>query len=83
MGTFYARHAEADSLASLVLMGYLCTNDNEGDTMNDIRLTTRGKIILVAAIFATVYGLFIAVTPEECNVPTEDMSQGCISLLYP
>lgn len=51
--------------------------------MNDIRLTTRGKIILVAAIFATVYGLFIAVTPEECNVPTEEMSHGCISLLYP
>jgi hypothetical protein len=83
MGTFYVRHAGADSLASVFLMGYLWTNDNEGDIMNDIRLTTRGKIILVAAILATVYGLFIAVTPEECNVPTENMSQGCISLLYP
>lgn len=51
--------------------------------MNDIRLTTRGKVVLVAAILATVYGLFIVTTPDECKVSTEDMSSACISLLYP
>lgn len=50
--------------------------------MNSIRLTTRGKIVLAAAIVATFWALLAATTPDECKVATEDMSRGCISLVY-
>lgn len=50
--------------------------------MNTIRLTTRGKIVLAVAIAATFWALITAVTPDECKVSVENMSQGCISLVY-
>lgn len=54
--------------------------------MNDIRLTRRGKVVV--AILAGLGLYFVAaaalgsVTPDECKVPTDQMSQGCIALIY-
>lgn len=54
--------------------------------MNDIRLTRRGK--MVVAILAGLGLYFVAaaalnsVTPDECKVPSDQMSQGCIALIY-
>ena len=50
--------------------------------MNSIRLTTRGKIVLAVAIVATFWALISVTTPDECKVSAEDMSRGCISLVY-
>jgi hypothetical protein len=50
--------------------------------MSTIRLTTRGKVILAVLVIAGVLALMAAVTPDECNVSSEDMSQACKSLLY-
>lgn len=54
--------------------------------MNTVRLTTRGKIVL-GALLAVVFYLVAsaalsAVTPDECKVPFDQMSQGCVSLIY-
>lgn len=54
--------------------------------MSEITLTKRGKI--VAGVLAAVAGYllvsaaFAAVTPDECQVPTDQMTQGCIALIY-
>jgi hypothetical protein len=54
--------------------------------MNNIRLTTRGKIVL--AVLAVLAGYLVAsaalgaVTPDECKVPNDQMTQGCIALIY-
>ena len=54
--------------------------------MNDIKLTRRGKaVVAVLAILAgylLVSSVFNSVTPTECKVPTKELSQGCITLLY-
>ena len=50
--------------------------------MSDIRLTTRGKIVLAVALVATFWALVAVVTPDECEVPADQMSRGCISLVY-
>jgi lysophospholipid acyltransferase (LPLAT)-like uncharacterized protein len=58
----------------------------KGADMNEIRLTTRGKVLLGIAVALVAYVLASAalgaVTPDECKVPTEQMSQGCIALIY-
>lgn len=54
--------------------------------MNDMKLTRRGKAVV--AVIAIVAGYLLAsallssVTPTECKVPTKELSQGCITLLY-
>ena len=54
--------------------------------MTDIRFTTRGKIVL--AVLAVLAGYLVAsaalsaVTPDELQVPTDQMTQGCITLIY-
>lgn len=50
--------------------------------MNTIRLTTFGKVMLTVAIAATFWALIAAVTPDECEVAADQMSRGCISLVY-
>lgn len=35
--------------------------------MKDIRLTTRGKVVLAVAILATFWFAVNAVTPDECK----------------
>lgn len=61
-------------------------HNDEGEHMNDIRLTRRGKIVLgivVAALSIITYSLLMdIVTPAECKVPFEQMSQGCIDTIY-
>lgn len=58
----------------------------KGKDMNDIRLTRRGKVVV--AILAGLGLYFVAaaalnsVTPDECKVPSDQMSQGCIALIY-
>lgn len=54
----------------------------KGNDMSDIRLTTRGKIVLAVALVATFWALVAVVTPDECEVPADQMSRGCISLVY-
>lgn len=52
-----------------------------------MKLTKRGRIvkrIVIAIILLSVVGwLFNVTTPKECKVPTEQLSQFCIDLLYP
>lgn len=54
---------------------------------NKIRLTQRGRIVRGIVIALAVYLLFAwlndITTPEHCKVAFEDLSQGCIDLLYP
>lgn len=47
------------------------------------RLTRRGKWA-VAILILIILGLINdSTTPDECKVPTEQMSQFCVDLLYP
>jgi hypothetical protein len=54
--------------------------------MDTVRLTRRGKIVV--AILLALAGYLVAsaalsaVTPDECKVSTEQMSRGCIALIY-
>jgi hypothetical protein len=54
--------------------------------MNDIRLTTRGKVVFGAFIaalsVATFWMLLDIVTPEECKVSRSEMSAACEMLIY-
>ncbi len=54
--------------------------------MSDIKLTRRGKaviaVIAIVAGYLLVSAVFNSVTPTECKVPTKELSQGCITLLY-
>lgn len=50
--------------------------------MNAIRLTTRGKVVLAILAIAGVLALMASVTPDECKVSSDNMSQACKSLLY-
>jgi hypothetical protein len=47
------------------------------------RLTKRGKIVLGIVIVAFIVWANNATTPKQCKVPTEQMSQFCLDLLYP
>lgn len=64
----------------------LSQRQRKGNDMNDVRLTRRGKVVV--AILAGLGLYFVAaaalnaVTPEECKVPTSQMTQGCVSLIY-
>lgn len=50
-------------------------------------LTRRGRIVrnIAIGILALLAWNWIddATTPEQCKVPVEEMSQGCLDLLYP
>lgn len=52
-----------------------------------MKLTKRGRIVkrlvIAIVILLVVAWLFDVTTPQECKVPTEQMSQFCIDLLYP
>jgi lysophospholipid acyltransferase (LPLAT)-like uncharacterized protein len=54
--------------------------------MREITLTKRGKIVagVLAAIagYLLVSAVLAAITPDECKVPTDQMNQGCIALIY-
>jgi hypothetical protein len=54
--------------------------------MTNVRLTARGKfvvaVLVVLAVFTALSVSLNAVTPKECNVSVENMSQGCKSLIY-
>ena len=58
----------------------------KGQKMNDMKLTRRGKavvaVIAILAGYLLVSAVFNSVTPTECKVPTKELSQGCITLLY-
>lgn len=51
------------------------------------RLTRRGRLVIgwaIALAFLAVFALAnYATTPSECRVPTEQMSQFCLDLMYP
>lgn len=74
------------------------TNKPKGKTMKlataerhvgqtKLRLTPRGRVvvgILAFLAFLAAWALLDHLTtPEVCRVPFEEMSQGCINLLYP
>jgi hypothetical protein len=52
-----------------------------------VRLSKRGRYVIGTMLFIVslvVIGfLNNATTPEDCKVPTEQMSQWCLDLLYP
>lgn len=52
-----------------------------------IKLNKRGRIVkrivIALLVLVTIGWLFNVTTPKECKVPTEQMSQFCIDLLYP
>lgn len=54
--------------------------------MQDIRLTKRGKVVfgifLAALGLATYWMLLDIVTPNECKVPRDQMSAGCVMTIY-
>lgn len=54
--------------------------------MQDIRLTTRGKVVfgifLAALSIATYWMLLDIVTPDNCKVPAAQMSEACAMLVY-
>lgn len=53
--------------------------------MKDIRLTTRGKIVfgllLLVGLVLFYWAASTVLTPEDCRVSVEEMSQACKSLL--
>lgn len=40
-------------------------------------------VALVAGVLAVIWLALDATTPDECKVPTEQMSAACLSLLQP
>lgn len=52
-----------------------------------MKLNRRGRIVrnfFIAGLFLLLIGfLFNVTTPQECKVPTNEMSQFCLDLLYP
>lgn len=55
--------------------------------MTQVRLTRRGKIvrntIITLITVAALLWLNNATIPDECKVPFEEMSTGCVKLLFP
>ncbi len=56
-------------------------------TQTPIRLTQRGRIvrnIVVGILVFTLWGVLENITtPDKCKVPTSQMDQSCLNLLYP
>ena len=52
-----------------------------------VTLNKRGRIVVGTLMFVAFLMLWAfldnATTPESCKVPTEQMSQFCLDLLYP
>jgi hypothetical protein len=52
-----------------------------------MKLTKRGRIVkrilITVIVLAIIYILNYITTPHECKVPTNEMSQFCLDLLYP
>jgi hypothetical protein len=52
-----------------------------------VRLNKRGRMVIGTLLFVAFLMLWAfldnATTPESCKVPTEQMSQFCLDLLYP
>jgi hypothetical protein len=52
-----------------------------------VRLNKRGRMVIGTLLFVAFLMLWAfldnATTPEMCKVPTEQMSQFCLDLLYP
>lgn len=47
------------------------------------RLTNRGRLVIVLIVISLCYWAMSATTPDECKVPVQEMSQGCIDLMFP
>ena len=42
------------------------------------------KTLLIATLLIVAFGWLLDITtPKQCKVPIEQMSQGCLDLLYP
>ena len=56
-------------------------------TQTPIRLTQRGRVvrnIVVGILIVTLWAVLDNLTtPERCKVPTSQMDQGCLNVLYP
>jgi hypothetical protein len=71
------------------MIGVSPSGETKGDKMTNqqFRLTRRGIIvrnILIAIIAFLAYAwLNDITTPEHCKVPVEQMTPGCIAILYP
>jgi hypothetical protein len=52
-----------------------------------VRLNKRGRYVIGTLLFVAFLMLWAfldnATTPESCKVPTEQMNQFCLDLLYP
>jgi hypothetical protein len=52
-----------------------------------VQLTQRGRIVrnilLTILFFVVVSFVNDLITPDQCKVPFEELSQGCLNLLYP
>ena len=52
-----------------------------------MKLNRRGRIVrnfFIAGLLLLLFSfLFNVTTPQECKVPTNEMSQLCLDLLYP
>ena len=52
-----------------------------------MKLNRRGRIVrnffIAVVLLALFWFLFDVTTPKECKVPTNEMSQFCLDLLYP
>lgn len=57
------------------------------ENLMGVRLNKRGRIVVGTMLFVSFLMLWAfldnATTPESCKVPTEQMSQFCLDLLYP
>lgn len=68
-------------------MRYISSTNDEGKarTMETIRLTRRGQIVLGILAAAAMLGLYALgmeiTTPEQCKVSIAEMSEACRSLL--
>jgi selenocysteine lyase/cysteine desulfurase len=55
--------------------------------MMGVTLNKRGRIVIGTMLFIAFMALWAfldnATTPEMCKVPTEQMNQFCLDLLYP
>ena len=58
-------------------------NKKRGRKMKTEAKFIRRRIAVAVIFFALVGWAFDATTPEQCKVPTEQMNQYCVDLIYP
>lgn len=47
------------------------------------KLTRRGRIVVTIIVIAVIWWLNDAITPDECKVSVEQMSEFCLKVMYP